>query len=520
MLARIDMQGSSRTVAGQATGRIARLQADPLEVQGLTFDMNFGRSEGGLTCTGTYQGGPLTYGGREVMSSFGGDFDLKEPRLSLRAKDTDVRLSGEKFHVRAELSPLTPLLGGSGDYRLDGRVEADGTFETFRAKIRGLSVVGPDQVPVQAGDVVLDVRLRRGERELRLEDVRVTSPFANGSLSGVMKDPGTDRAEVRDLRFDLRYIPGKLGAVLAPWLGKVRLVGPEERRVRGSLRGTATAEGVLALLAGSDGDVDASVGLVVAEGFRMDARVTGKIQGGVAELNAPVDLNGGTLQLESRLGLDGKGSRLGVRARGIALNAENGNLLWMIHPFLHNAVRLGGVLQADFRGVLPGSLEEPGPVDRLSGSGRVLIEKLEIAGSPVVERLLRDLGEDDPVARGYLHVPDLRVEDGRIRYQRTVLRIENTELRFAGWIGFDRTLRLTMTAPIRKSLLRKAGLDEDDMEIFGREIDIPITGTVDAPEFDLTGALRARLQDYLRKKARRKIEDSLKKRLKGIFERH
>jgi len=294
------------------------------------------------------------------------------------------------------------------------------------------------------------------------------------------------------------YRPAELGTLLAPWLGFVKLTGAEPRRFTIRAEGGLSKEGILA-------EAKGVFGRLVAEGFETDADLTAAIEGGAVGVSGQAAVNGGKAEVTATFGGEGA-AVFTAHASGVRLNAENGNVLALVHPIFHNAARIDGTMSAQLRF----ESTEPLNVSKLSGGGGLEIRRFVATGSGFMQALLTEMGYDGAAVEGHLKLPDLKVADGVVSYEKMEMKLENTVIRFRGRITFDGALDLVMTAPLRKSWMKKLGLDEEaDLE--NRDVTVPIRGTLDSPKFDFKAPLKKILDEALK----RRLERELKKRLEG-----
>ncbi|HLG42106.1 MAG TPA: hypothetical protein VI643_01985, partial [Planctomycetota bacterium] len=389
--------------------------------------------------------------------------------------------------------------------RLSGAIACDATFGaileawkpiTARASVSATS----DRVEMtSAGEKVGGPALFRAEAALgeegRLELSGIEAKFGPVEISGAVELVGFDSIG-KGSALRVTYRPAELGKLLAPWLGPVKLTGNEPRQFTLRAEGTLSKEGVLA-------EAKGAFGRLVAEGFETDADLTAAIEGGAVGVSGLATINGGKAEVTATFGGEGA-AVFAADASGVQLNAKNGNVLALVHPIFHNAGRIDGTMSARLR------FESTDPLDasKLAGGGSLEIERFVATGSGFMQALLAEMGYDNAVVEGTLKLPDLKVADGVVSYERMEMKLENTVMRFRGRITFDGKLDLVMTAPLRKSWMKKLGLDEEaDLE--NRDITVPIRGTLDSPRFDFKSPLKKILDEALK----RRLERELKKRL-------
>jgi hypothetical protein len=368
---------------------------------------------------------------------------------------------------------------------------------------------------------------------------RLQSSFIHGTMKGRVKNyDAKDGMELDGMEVDFSYIPDKLNTVLSPWLSPYKLVGDKERRITGKLQGKAKGEGMLALLRGSTGNFDMSVGQVVAEGFKMDAALKTEVKDGVMKIDGPADVNGGKMDVTGNLSLADPSShptsQFGFTANKVNLNAENGNILALISGTTEKAGNIEGQLNTNLQGTYTGDLADLSLVAKptkeltpelqqrqaaarqgLKMNGSLNIDNFVAHGSSFVSGLTQfmDLGQAD--VPGYLKIPDLKIENGASSFQQCEMRVQHTVIRMWGSITFDRKLHLTMRVPIDPKMLKLVGVsDKDAKEYIGKTVDVPVRGTTEKPEMDFSPALTKVAEKVLQKQVEKGIQDIFKPKKK------
>jgi hypothetical protein len=104
-----------------------------------------------------------------------------------------------------------------------------------------------------------------------------------------------------------------------------------------------------------------------------------------------------------------------------------------------------------------------------------------------------------PVKFGKL---DFVVQDGRLRYDDFKLGLPNeVDLEFYGSVGFDSTVDLVVSIPVRGPLLEQLGVRGPALEAVKQmtslRVDIPIAGTREQPKLDLSRVDKEKLLKQL-----------------------
>ena len=117
---------------------------------------------------------------------------------------------------------------------------------------------------------------------------------------------------------------------------------------------------------------------------------------------------------------------------------------------------------------------------------------------------------------------DFLIEKGRINYDHFVVMFSDKfDLKFYGSVGFDDTLDLVVSLPIRAALLERFGVRGPVLDyarlLAGTRIDVPVIGTrlepaLDLSKVDLQPLVQRVLGDILQEKTQEVLEDILKPR--------
>lgn len=365
--------------------------------------------------------------------------------------------------------------------------------------------------------VTHELGLSSGTIEIRKAEV--ASGFLRGRVEGTIRNASRE-PEFVAVRGRFAYHPGRLGAALAPWLGG-KLEGTEEKAVELALDGKAKSLDTMSILRGAEGKLEVDLAPFTREGLSVSGKPRAELKGGRAFVVTPLALNQGradmNLAVDFREARERPRSVLEFRTEDAEANAGMGPLLEKINPIFHTVNgTVAGRIRSDFK------LAWEAPIDpdekdwvaasskALRGSGSLSVAGLRIQGSPAVADLMAALGEGN-VLEGELHAPHLRFVDGRCHYEDLSLRLKGYEVRFRGWVGFDRALDLKVDVPLTEHLKAKhPGL----AKYTGGKITVPLKGTVDKPRFDLAGAIAEALKNALPGLIEEKLEDLLKRRKK------
>ncbi len=494
----LGMGGPEIRVAAAATLRPKLLAAaGKTQVDGLTMA---GKDALGAAVTRTAKTGPLEF--------------------SVEMKDKDILAK-----LRTALFEWVDK-GYAAKGGLDAEVSYNGEKGTSgTTKVANLEIVDDRKNVVKdpAVTVVHDVGMSPGAYEIRKAEV--TSTFIRGGLAGRVKNLGKE-PEFAGVRGSFKYIPDRLGAVLAPWMpGK--LEGAEEKTLEIRLDGKAKAADVLSILRAGEGSMDVDLAKYTHTGVSVSGKTRLDLKDGQARSATPLQVNKGRTEMGMALDFREKEksprSTLDFKAREVDANADMGPLLEKIHPiFFTNRVgaTVDGKVDSDFR------LAWEGPVDpaekdwiaaasrNLRGTGAFSGRNLAIVGSPAVEKLMEALGEGNRL-EGELTATDIRIGGGRCAYDNMTLRMKRYELRFSGWVGFDRKMKLMVEMPMTEHVIKKY---PNLQKYIGKTFFVPLEGTVDSPRLDFDGAiaelLKRAMEGVIQDKAKDLLDDLLKRKKK------
>jgi len=160
-----------------------------------------------------------------------------------------------------------------------------------------------------------------------------------------------------------------------------------------------------------------------------------------------------------------------------------------------------------------------------SGSGRLDLEKLKVRPEGILSTLLQ-LGGVAAKDKAPVQVTgvDFTIRDGRIHYDNfTLLFAGGFDLRFYGSVGFDDTLDLAVSVPVRAELLQRFGVRGPVLDyarlLSGARVAIPLIGTrlkpgLDFSKVDLRPLIDRAVIALLTEEAARRLRELLQGRKK------
>ena len=160
-----------------------------------------------------------------------------------------------------------------------------------------------------------------------------------------------------------------------------------------------------------------------------------------------------------------------------------------------------------------------------SGHGRLDLKEMTVEPSGLLFTLLQLGGDADPDEKTRMEVDglDFQIRRGRIHYNNFTVRFPthgNFDLRFHGSVGFDDTLDLAVSVPVRTALLEKLKVKGPILEyarlLEGARVDVPVKGSRTAPKLDFADVdiqplIEWALEKLLKERAPKILEDILRR---------
>lgn len=417
----------------------------------------------------------------------------------------DVQMKGDDLvaKLRTELVEWAePAYAAKTGLEADVVYSPKGTSGT--TKLVNLEVVDDKKNVVKEPALTLthDVGISKGVFDLRKADVE--GGFLRGGLTGKVKTPGP---AFEGLRGTFRYHPDKLGAVLKPFMPGA-LAGAEEKTITFTLTGTSLAD--------AKGEVDVDIPRYTHTGVTVSGKATLGVEKGVVRTRSPLEVNKGRTDMNATIDLreakDKPLSTIDFNAKDVDANADMAPFLSSINPIFHTVNgAVAGKSTADFRLTWTGPIDlatkdwEKAAKEPLRGSGTLAVRDLVITGSPAVGLIMQAMGEGNEL-RGELLGTAIQVRDGACHYQNMTLRLARYELRFTGWVAFDKRMELQVEMPLTPGMRKRY----PNLEKYtGQSIKVPLTGTAASPRLDFEKVI----QNLIKDAAPALLEDALKKLL-------
>ncbi|MBP7933601.1 MAG: hypothetical protein KA354_03030 [Phycisphaerae bacterium] len=422
-----------------------------------------------------------------------------------------------------------PAIAGRLTLSTVSQGSADGANLTGNARIDGLAI-GAGEKTIREDQVRLAVKagVNRRQETVTLDQFQMDSRMIAVKMTGTISDYA--RTCLLDLKgsYQASWEPiSSLLHELAPATAdKVTLAGASESRF--TVTGTANQPQVTptyrdASATGEVSWVSADVcGVQVGKALLTPAFKQGQLTvpvsaipaaGGQVHLGGGVDFRPATpvLSLGPELQL----------LESVRITPEMGRqLLSRVNPIFGSMTRVEGTVSLITRNIqLPlGEAIKTGG----SGQGRLDLQNLKVQPAGFMMVLL-DLGGLTGGDNYTVQVSgvDFHLKNGRLHYDKFAMTFgPDFDLRFRGSVGFDETLDLAVSLPIRAALLQKLGVAGPTAEYARRlekvRVEIPVVGTRLQPRMDLSQIDMKPLIEEAARSAVSQGADSLLKDLMGI----
>lgn len=511
----------------------------------LQADAKRSTAEGMITCNGTVTAREVHIDGEEVapgetvaqwsdlhIEPGKKDFSAKLVQLDsalvhLTAKDVSLKLQGEptaigRITCNAGLAGTLNAIGRAarwekipaiaGQLSFDGRCETAGGVVGVQGdgKIIDL-VVGSGEQAVKEKQVTFGYQANfdRPKDTLNLQQVKLASQGLSAEMSGQISRLTSSRILALGGSYDAswEHVTTLLHEVVPSTVEMVALAGQKrsEFKLSGPLSGEGEPRraGVSPQLTGDMGLGWASVRIAGLSLGPADLKTTlreSRIEipqtqiaasGGSVNVGGAVDLQSqdptlripGTVQLIDKVTVD---------------PAIAQSLLARINPIFVNMTSVEGQVSVRTQDlVLPF-----GEAFKTSSQGRGFLDltNLKVQPTGLLAELLRLGGPAQPAQPGekesdkqtiQVSGVDFEIKDGRFVYQNFTMTFpDGFDLRFYGSVGFDDTLDLVVSIPVRQELLDRLKVGGDVGKVLGAlgaaRVDIPIVGTRQKPKLDLS----------------------------------
>lgn len=208
-------------------------------------------------------------------------------------------------------------------------------------------------------------------------------------------------------------------------------------------------------------------------------------------------------------------------ADGVPVTPKMGHyILSRINPLFAGLIRMEGKVSLTVEDVSVPLGEEIKRRGR--GRGRLDLKDFRVQPGGLLGMLLElgGPGLGDMLAVQFSGV-DFVLEDGRVRYKDFVMTFpDGFDLKFWGSIGFDETMELWVSVPVRPALLEKLGfrgpMSDYAKALEGTRVPIPIAGTRLQPKLDLSRIDRKALEAVIEKVSKEAIKEGAGRLLENL----
>ena len=183
------------------------------------------------------------------------------------------------------------------------------------------------------------------------------------------------------------------------------------------------------------------------------------------------------------------------------------NLLMYLNPIFANAFNISGRINFNCQSlVIPMSQQSKNDIEVI---GTISIDQFNMETSDLLSRILSIARIDFTGQEIRIHPIAFVLQDGFLRYDDMQIDVGNNPINFKGVIGLDKTLNMTVTLPYTL----KGKTAKVDKETVGKRISLPLGGTVDKPQLDLSRMAEEQLKGQLEQLIDGQVEDKLKSKL-------
>ena len=167
-------------------------------------------------------------------------------------------------------------------------------------------------------------------------------------------------------------------------------------------------------------------------------------------------------------------------------------LLRYVNPLFADAADISGVLTFDSEKIaFP---LQTGYKNAIEIAGTLSIDNMHLGGSSLLGQIVQLAGVS-PDANITVLPCRFVLADGILRYDDMQMNIDKKSINFSGQIGLDKSMQMTVTLPWTRN---------------GQRIRLPLKGTVDKPEIDMSKLLEQQLQQELENQIRQGLEKIFK----------
>jgi hypothetical protein len=431
-----------------------------------------------------------------------GEDAAKALKLTVSANKVDLA-KVQPFAVLVGAFEKDVQLGGIVDSQVSVAAQEDGyRVSTEATRIKDVKVAYPGKTPFEQKEVsvVADVRFNAVDEGIDIRKLEVSSPdirVYKGKLSRVVKDGKEKLQGQAELEYDWTAVE----AIAKPYLPVgLKLEGKRTDSVSFSseypagqtdrLMANLTAEAALGFdsaeymglrFGPTEMAIEMQSGLLTIPPF------TTKVNEGQLSLAAKADFKQTPPLLQTPRPMD--------IVKDVRINDETAKqLLMYLNPIFAGAANVSGKvnLSCEQLAIPLGTAAKK----QIQVIGTVSGEDIRLSSGDLLSELLAvgnvRLGQQVITLRPTRFV----LWDGFLRYDDMQIDVGENPLNFKGVIGLDKTLNMTATLPYTiEGKTVKVGQEADP-----KRISVPLKGTVDRPELDLSKLLESQLRKELEEK--------------------
>ncbi len=400
----------------------------------------------------------------------------------------------EKMRLEGIAQSTLKVTGQDGAYHIQTE---DTTIQNFVLATEGKTPFSQKQVTAK-----LDFEVDPNTRTVRVDTFQLTSPDItfSGEFNKTAKADQTQVSGKLDGECDWAAVRQVAAPVLPEGL---ELSG--RRKISLDFQSTYPADDPNGLMANLNGSAEGGFDSAQYKGLNIGSTdVKVRVDKGLMKIEPfTTAVNNGELNFAGQANFRAPDRLLKtpeplMLAKGIELNQEmTSNLLQYVNPLFANVTGISGIANFECQSLaipLAPGLENKAEVAGTFSATNVLLE-----ASGLLDQILQATGQSLRGQRLTIRPTNIALKDGIVRYDDMQIDVGDNPINFAGAIGLDERLDMTVTLPWTLKG-RTARVDKDNQA--GPRIEVPLTGTLRNPKLDLQKFLQDQLfrglQDLLR----------------------
>jgi hypothetical protein len=447
------------------------------------------------------------------------DKETKEP-INLNADASQINLARlQPFACTFGILPQKTQLAGIGNSKLSITSKAGlYRFLTDSTTIENLQIAYPGKQPFEQKKVSIefDVEADSTGKTINVKRLHLASSDiginVDKALAATDKDGQTSLQASATVDYDWQALSKMISVYLPSGLN---VTG--KRKDKLSFSSQYKAGQVDQLLANLNSD--AKLGFESAEymGLNFGPTEVGiKVKSGQATIEPfSTTVNDGQLSFAAELDLRQKPYVLKTPepiqiAKDIHINDQMGRqLLVYLNPIFKDQANVQGIANLRCKKlVLPLGKD---PLLKPDIAGTVSIDKMRLQTTGLLGLIMAEAGTG-PDVQAELKPTDFIVQNGIVSYDNMQLVLGQYPIDFAGIIGPQRKLNMTVTTPYIMTADFKLRPVRSGEARPDQRLDLPLTGTIDRPEFNLAKFVEKLLQQQLQQQLGEKLLEQLLKK--------